>query len=140
MFFLLRCAFWLSLVVLLIPIGETSNENTGANRSVSTFEAIGAAHSTWQDVRGFCDRNPDTCATGRVFADDFAAKARTGARWVYDQLEPREGPATGSTPSPAPTPAVTPPFRPIEPTAADTRGAHLPRPVDGPLPIPRPAV
>lgn len=140
MFFLLRCAFWLSLVVLLIPTGETPEKDGRAGHSVSTFEAIGAAHSTWEDVRGFCERNPGTCTTGRVFADGFAAKARTGARWVYEQLDPKDGTTTGSTPVQTPSTAITPSFRTAEPVVAEPHGGRLPRPIDGPLPIPRPSV
>ncbi|WP_228259415.1 DUF5330 domain-containing protein [Siculibacillus lacustris] len=123
MFFLLRAAFWLSLVVLLIPSGEEAAPSVPAARAVSTFEAVGAAHSTYEDLKGFCGRNPDACQTGRAFADTFSAKARHGARWVYDQLEPKDTAPTGSTPS-----ATAGPAQP-----------RNGRPIDGPLPVPRPA-
>jgi hypothetical protein len=131
MFFLLRAAFWLSLVVLLIPSGEETTSVAQPARSVSPFEAVGAAHSTYEDLKGFCGRNPDTCQTGRVIADGFAAKARTGARWVYEQLDPKDTTATGSTPVPAGEAA---------PPAASAKDVRALRPIAGPLPIPRPAV
>ncbi|MCE1235071.1 MAG: DUF5330 domain-containing protein [Hyphomicrobiales bacterium] len=99
MFFLLRAAFWLSLVVLLIPADPTETSVKADRREVSTFEAIGAAHSTLRDLEGFCERNPTTCDTGRVALDGFGAKARTGARWVYQQLDGRDATPTGSTPA-----------------------------------------
>ncbi len=125
MFFLLRVAFWLSLVILLIPADPQIAAERKQGRDVSTFEAIDAAQSTFQDVKGFCGRNPTACDVGRVAIDTFAAKAKTGARWVYQQFE--DGEATGS-------PAVT------GSTARQTRPSEL-RPTlgwDAPLPQPRP--
>ncbi len=102
MFFLLRVAFWLSLAILFIPADPQSGPKETDGRDVSTFEAIGAAQSAYADVKGFCGRNPAACDVGRVALDTFAAKARTGARWVYEQLDgPRHGDdgptVTGST-------------------------------------------
>jgi hypothetical protein len=133
MFFLLRAAFWLSLVVLLIPSGGESSSDAHPARPLSTFEAVGAAHSTYQDLKGFCGRNPDACETGRVIADGFASKARVGARWVYEQLDPKDTTATGSTPT---TTDAAPASTPAEPA----RDARPHRPIAGPLPTPRPAV
>lgn len=100
MFFLLRAAFWLSVVVLLIPADPTETPQKDPARSVSTFEAIGAAQSTLRDLEGFCSRNPTACDTGRVALDGFGAKARTGAHWVYRQLD-GAGPAkAGATEAP----------------------------------------
>ena len=98
MFFLLRVAFWLSLAILFIPADPQISAENG--RNVSTFEAIGAAQSTYDDVKGFCGRNPTACDVGRVAVDTFTAKARTGVRWVHRQLEGEETGApvtTGST-------------------------------------------
>lgn len=99
MFFLLRVAFWLSLVILLIP-ADPSDQAATKGRNVSTFEAIGAAQAAFDDAKGFCGRNPSACDVGRTALDGFGAKARTGARWVYEQLDGKEAaPATtASTP------------------------------------------
>ncbi len=99
MFFLLRVAFWLSLVILLIP-ADPSYQAATKGRNVSTFEAIGAAQAAFDDAKGFCGRNPSACDVGRTALDGFGAKARTGARWVYEQLDGKEAaPATtASTP------------------------------------------
>lgn len=104
MFFLLRVAFWLSLVILLIPADPQIAAERSSGHEVGTFEAIDAAHSTWEDVKGFCGRNPTACDVGRVAADTFAAKARTGVRWVQRQLDGPEATdraplVTGSTPN-----------------------------------------
>lgn len=116
MFFLLRAAFWLSLVILLIPADPAETPPAGQARTVSTLEAIGAAHSTFEDLKGFCDRNAVACETGKAALDGFGAKARTGVRWVYEQLDGKERATTGST----------------LPATRTTRG------FDVPLPAPRP--
>lgn len=102
MFFLLRAAFWLSLVILLIPADPADQPATNG-KTVSTLEALGAAQSTLDDVKGFCGRNPAACEVGRSALDTFGAKARTGARWVYEQLDGKDHPTTtGSTPKAEP--------------------------------------
>ena len=87
MFFLLRVAFWLSLVILLIPADPQIAAERGQGHEVSTFQAIDAAQSAYSDVKGFCGRNPTACDVGRVALDTFAAKAKTGARWVSHQFD-----------------------------------------------------
>lgn len=136
MFFLLRAAFWLSLVVLLIPADPTEAPRRGEARSVSTFEAIGAAQSTFEDLRGFCSRNPNACETGKTALDGFGAKARTGARWVYEQLDGRERDTTGSTPATtavAPTAVQTAPAAVAPSTPARLRASIVPIPTPRPL-------
>lgn len=119
MFFLLRAAFWLSLVILLIPADPSDTPSSGA-KPVSTFEAMGAAQSAYDDVKGFCGRNPAACEVGRSALDTFGAKARTGVRWVYEQLDGKDHTTTtGSTPKAEPrraadqTGAPTTPRRPL---------------------------
>ena len=126
MFFLLRVAFWVSLVILLIPADPQLAAERGEGREVSTFEAIDAAQTTYQDVKGFCGRNPTACDVGQVALDTFTAKARTGARWVYRQLG--DDPETGRAPTVTGT------------TGRSTAPSGL-RPTigwDAPLPPPRP--
>jgi hypothetical protein len=113
MFFLLRVAFWLSVAILFIPADPQYAADRNDGRDVSTFEAIGAAQSAYQDVKGFCGRNPGACDVGRVALDTFTAKARTGARWVSRQLDGNDRGAdapttTGSTGRAAPIPGLRP--------------------------------
>lgn len=119
MFFLLRAAFWLSLLILLLPADPAEVRGGQTRRELSTFEAIGAAQSTFEDLRGFCDRNPSACDTGRTALAGFGAKARTGVRWVSDQLDGVERTSTGSTPTTAPVPAaertIAVPLPPVRP-------------------------
>ena len=80
MFFLLRAAFWLSLVVLLLPA-----DNSGQNQvaQVSTGEAINVAQTFVSDVSGFCERNPNACETGQSALKTFGSKAQYGAKLLY---------------------------------------------------------
>lgn len=104
MFFLLRVAFWLSIVVVLLPAGPKTDPNAPA---VSTFEAIGAAQAAINDARGFCQREPGACAVGSQALQIFGHKAQNGARMLYEflssssdeTLAKHDGP-TGSTPRP----------------------------------------
>lgn len=102
MFFLLRTAFWLTLVLVLIPLG-TGQENEPVE-SVDPVSAFLAAQATVSDIGGFCDRNPRACATGGDALTAIGSRARDGARIVYEyldtQIADREGPETlytGST-------------------------------------------
>jgi len=100
MFFLIRVAFWLSIVVVLLPAGPQADPNAPG---VSTFEAIGAAQAALKDARGFCAREPEACVVGSQALHVFGQKAQNGAKMLYDFLstssEKHDGP-TGSTPLP----------------------------------------
>ena len=84
MFFLLRMAFWLSVVLILLPSG-------GAQRGPSTNEigaadALSAATETVHDLRGFCAREPNACTVGSELATTVGYRARAGAKMLYDLL------------------------------------------------------
>ncbi|WP_321341848.1 DUF5330 domain-containing protein [Breoghania sp.] len=86
MFFILRTAFWLSLVILLIPADASTVDEDQTH--ISTFQAIGAAQETYSDMIRFCERNRTACETGSAALEIFSAKARTGARMIYEYLGP----------------------------------------------------
>jgi len=96
MFFLLRVAFWLSIVVLLLPTGRTQTPAPGPQ--LSAVEAMSAAGATVSDLRGFCDRQPDACAVGSQAAVAFGHKAQASAKMLYEFLTEKLGPNdTGTT-------------------------------------------
>jgi hypothetical protein len=94
MFFLLRLAFWLGLVLLLLPSGG-GDHGTAANNNVSAWQAISAASATVGDLRGFCSRQPDACSVGSQVATTLGYRAQAGAKMLYDVLSealaPKEG-------------------------------------------------
>ncbi len=87
--FILRTAFWLSLVIVLLPAGTEKNDSTA--NLVSAKEAISVAQSTVGDLSQFCARNPDTCVTGNLVVSSFGQKARYGAEIVYKYLDEKFG-------------------------------------------------
>ncbi len=81
MFFLLRMAFWLGLVLVLLPSG--SSQQPPANK-VAASEAISAATATVGDLRQFCARQPDACTVGSHVASQLGSRAEAGARMLYE--------------------------------------------------------
>lgn len=100
MFFLLRIAFVIGLVLFLIPFGLKGKDG----EAVSVFDALGAAQAVVADMRGFCERQPQACAVGGQMASHVADKAQVGAKWLYEAL----GATTHGTGIPAPAPAPAP--------------------------------
>jgi hypothetical protein len=101
MFFLLRMAFWLGLVLILLPTG--SSQQAVPATAVNASEAISAASATVGDLRQFCSRQPDACTVGSHVATELGYKAQAGAKMLYDVLsqalaskEPAKDTATGA--------------------------------------------
>ena len=93
MLFLIRAAFWLMIIVLLLPTDDKQRS-----------EVYGTAQAAVNDVTGFCDRNPETCARGKDAFAIFVQKAEFGARMVMDLIQNKAGggaeqPAPQETPS-----------------------------------------
>jgi len=102
--FLIKVAFWLAIVVMLLPNGE--KHATAPASEVGTTEAVSAAGAAMSDMRGFCARQPDACAVGSQAAIAFGQKAQAGAKMLYEFLNDKLGPnETGSVAKPASRPA-----------------------------------
>lgn len=86
--FIIRSVFWLSLVLLVIPLGTGSGGDT---ETVSPIEALFAARGAIQDVAGMCARKPDVCETGKAALHTIGARAREGAKLAYEALDSRYG-------------------------------------------------
>jgi Family of unknown function (DUF5330) len=84
MFFLLRMAFWLSIVLILLPTG--SAQRAPSTEDVGASDAISAASATVQDVRGFCTRQPDACSVGSQMATEIGYRMQAGTKMLYDFL------------------------------------------------------
>src|SRR5215472_8084581 len=83
MFFLLRMAFWLSVVLILLPTGTSQPQSAN---SVAATDAISAASATVGDLRQFCTRQPDACTVGSHVATELGYKAQAGAKMLYEFL------------------------------------------------------
>ena len=83
MFFLLRMAFWLCVVCMLLPSG---GKTKSPEAQIDASEAVTLASAAVSDVRGFCERQPDACVTGGKVAVALGHKAEAGARTLYEFL------------------------------------------------------
>ncbi len=75
MFFLLRLAFWVMLICLLLPGSPQDNRRL-----------ITSAEQTVNDVRGFCQRNPQVCDDMRMSMTALLTRFRSGAELVQTWL------------------------------------------------------
>lgn len=54
---------------------------------MNTVEALLAVKDTVNDLGNFCERNSDTCKTGKTFFGSLGERARDGARIAYEYLD-----------------------------------------------------
>jgi Family of unknown function (DUF5330) len=121
--FLLRLAFWLGVVLVLLPSGGSTPL---PKSQVSPGEALVAAKAAVSDMQLFCDRQPAVCEVGSQAATTIGQRAQAGAKMLYELLQERfgnEDPApvrsTGSVAQPTPKPSqntlqpadLSPPWR-----------------------------
>jgi uncharacterized protein DUF5330 len=92
MFFLLRMAFWLGLVLVLLP-----REKTPASEKVPQIgasEAVSAATAAASDIGQFCKRQPAACEVGGQAATAIGQRAQDGARQLYKIITKPDHPGT----------------------------------------------
>ncbi len=87
MLFLLRTAFWLTLVLALIPLGSDQTSPPDRTVDVDPVSAFLAAQATVSDIGNFCDRNPRACETGGNALTALGSRARDGALIVYEYFD-----------------------------------------------------
>ena len=89
MLFLLRLAFWVLLICLLLPGSREDNRRL-----------MNSAERTVNDVRGFCQRNPDVCEDARITMTSMLTKLKNGAELIQTWLpaETKGGEAGGRLP------------------------------------------
>ncbi len=109
---LLRTAFWLSIVILLLPTGRDDKAEDSASK-VSLNQAVSAASDTASDLVGFCGRNPAVCETGQSAVKVFADKAKYGASMLYEWAAGTNTPAVEKTPVSGAQPALSGKMDPI---------------------------
>jgi hypothetical protein len=81
MFFLLRMAFWLGLVLVLLPRDKTPESDKLPQLGAS--EAVSAATAAVSDMSQFCKRQPAACEVGGQAATVLGHRATDGARKLY---------------------------------------------------------
>jgi len=85
--FLLRLAFWLAVLVFLLP--------SDAQQQARLYAT---ATTTIERVTTFCDRNAKTCAVGAEVWANFVRKAEFALRLVGDLLGGRPSPEAAPPP------------------------------------------
>lgn len=88
MMFLIRTAFWLSVVILLLP---TPDGMKTPESNIGTTQAVTAASATVSDMRQFCVRQPEACQVGSQALTQFGYKAQASAKWLYEFLSDKLG-------------------------------------------------
>ena len=95
MFFLLRMAFWLGLVLVLLPREKTPDSEKLPQ--VGTSQAVSAATAAVSDMSQFCKRQPAACEVGGQAATVIGHRAQEGARKLYQIITDKRSPDhTGS--------------------------------------------
>jgi hypothetical protein len=95
MFFLLRLAFWLGLVLVLLPREKTPDSDKLPQLGAS--EAVSAATAAVSDMSQFCKRQPAACEVGGQAATVIGQRAQDGARKLYQIItDKRPSDHTGS--------------------------------------------
>lgn len=125
MMFLFRTAFWLVVLILLLPTDEDQQKRI-----------YGTAQAAVNDVASFCDRNPQTCAAGQDAFGVLMQKARYGGQMLVSLAEGKTASFGNSAPMPvamSETPSVVsedpsvmpvPAAAPLEPATWDTNASE----------------
>ena len=95
MFFLLRLAFWIGLVLVLLPRDKTPDADKV--QQINASEAVSAATAAISDMSQFCRRQPAACEVGGQAATAIGQRAQGGARKLYQIITDKRPPDhTGS--------------------------------------------
>src|SRR5205807_10071124 len=95
MFFLLRMAFWLGRVLVLLPRDKTPESEKLPQ--IGASEAAQAATAAVSDMSQFCKRQPAACEVGGQAATVITRRAQEGARKLYQIITDKKSPDhTGS--------------------------------------------
>ncbi|WP_404926917.1 DUF5330 domain-containing protein [Mesorhizobium sp. ORM16] len=107
MFFLMRMAFWFSLVLLALPLGVGPGEP--GQESVGPIQALFAARDAVGDIAGICERKPDVCETGKSAMHTITARAKETAKIAAAMLDDKSaGPDTSTMTGSVPEEVVLP--------------------------------
>src|SRR6201988_5381574 len=94
MFFLLRMAFWLGLVLVLLPREKTPESEKLPQ--IGASEAVSAATAAVSDMGQFCKRQPAACEVGGQAATVIGQRAQDGARKLYKIITDKKPDHTSS--------------------------------------------
>jgi hypothetical protein len=88
MWFLIKTAFWFSLVLVLLPVfSSSSTTRTQDNPQVQVGDAVTAATGAFQYVTSLCSEKPDVCVKGGATLTALGYRAREGALVAYEMID-----------------------------------------------------
>jgi hypothetical protein len=135
MWFLLRTAFWFSMVLVMLPIfDQDATDRLKKVDGVELTDAFGAAAGAITYMGSLCAEKPDVCVKGAETFSTLGARAREGARVAYSYLDEKfADPAEVAAADSVTTGTVTTTEAAPETAAPDDIARHIP------IPTPRPA-
>ncbi|RRH93431.1 hypothetical protein EH240_29630 [Mesorhizobium tamadayense] len=86
--FLIRMAFWFSLVLLALPL-SVGPDGEG-REAVGPIQALFAAREAVGDIAGICERKPDVCETGKSAMHTITARAQETAKIAAAMLDDQQ--------------------------------------------------
>ena len=84
MWLIVRMAFWLSIVILLLPAAPSPQI---AEAQFNATEALAAAMAAISDMRQVCTRQPDACVVASKAIVAFGQKTQASASDIYDLID-----------------------------------------------------
>ena len=115
--FLVKGAFWFSVVLLSLPLLDGGESETGPAGDFEMGETISALGVAIDDIRDICLRHPDVCVTGTETLTALGHRARDGARIAHQYLDAALG-ETEAGSDPLATGTVSASTKAAEPAAA----------------------
>lgn len=91
MWFMIKGAFWFSLVLMALPFLSQQSENDASETTaqLDVGDSLSAALTALADIRRICERQPEVCETGGQTFAALGARARDGALIAYEFLDSR---------------------------------------------------
>jgi len=88
MWFLIRGAFWFSLVLVMLPIfDQDATDRLAKEPGVELTDALGAASGIISYATDLCTQKPDVCVKSAETFSTLGVRAREGARVAYTYLD-----------------------------------------------------
>ncbi|PYE28805.1 hypothetical protein C8J32_101665 [Rhizobium sp. PP-CC-3A-592] len=94
MWFLIKAAFWFSLVLVLLPIFGTEDAaqpEAAAGARMDIGQTVSAASEAIGYISAICLEKPDVCTKGAETFNALGHRAKDGARIAYQLLETQFG-------------------------------------------------